>query len=887
MVSYFVMSVMKSGNETRRAFLDYFASKKHQVVRSSNLVPAADPTLLFTNAGMVPFKEIFLGTEQRGYKRAVSAQKCLRVSGKHNDLEEVGRTDRHNTFFEMLGNFSFGDYFKEEAIEYAWEFLTDTMGLPVDNIWITIFKDDEESGKLWQKATSIPPERIKPLGEKDNFWSMGPTGPCGPCSEIYIDHGEGRGCGKPECGPGCDCGRYEEIWNLVFMQYNRDKNGKLEPLPNPSIDTGMGLERLTALLQNVTSNFDTDLIRPIIARAEDVLQKPYGVNHDDDVSLRVIGDHVRAAAFLITEGILPSNDDRGYVLRRIMRRAMRHGKMLGAHEPFLYKVVGSVIDLMKEPYPELREAEPTMAKIIKSEEQRFSRTLEAGLRILNEMVEKAKADNRTSVKGVEIFKLYDTYGFPIDLAEDVLTDAGLGYDRGGFEQELEKQRKKARKSFKSAAADIPKVYESIKGGKVEFVGYEKLESKSIVSAVIQDEKQVDSIKKGKSAEVVLTETPFYAESGGQVGDTGVIVSESGSAKVENARSVMDGLVLHSVTCTDGVIKQGQEVTAKVDRDKRLATIRNHTATHLLQAALRQLLGEHVKQSGSLVEGRRLRFDFSHYMPMTPAEIREVEEVVNEKIREDTQLKTAEMELEKALDGGATALFGEKYTATVRVVEVGDFSRELCGGTHVSRTGEIGLFKITQETGVAAGIRRIEAVTGESAMGYLYGLEEKLGEVAGSVKSSPEDSPARVQKLVEKNKELEKEIKKLKSAKARGGGETVSDERVIKGVKVVTAQFADLDTDSLRNYVDEQKQKIKSGVILAGAVQDGKVALIAGVTKDLTKKLKAGAIVKEAASRVGGGGGGRPDMAQAGGPNVDGMADALKSVYAFVEKALEG
>ena len=881
------MTKVKSGNEIRQAFIDFFSSKEHRVVRSSNLVPAADPTLLFTNAGMVPFKDVFLGNEKRDYKRAVSSQKCLRVSGKHNDLEEVGRTDRHNTFFEMLGNFSFGDYFKEEAIVYAWEFLTDTMGLPADKLWITIFKDDAEAGKLWTKLTSVPADRIVALGEKDNFWSMGPTGPCGPCSEIHIDHGAGRGCGTPECGPGCDCGRYEELWNLVFMQYNRSKSGELEPLPKPNIDTGMGLERLASVAQGVTSNFDTDLIRPIIARAEDVLQKPYGATPDDDVSLRVIGDHIRAAAFLITEGILPSNDDRGYVLRRIMRRAMRHGKMLGADEPFLYKVVGSVIDEFKEPYPELREAEPTMAKVIKVEEQRFARTLEAGLRILNEMVDKAKTENRQNVEGVEIFKLYDTYGFPIDLAEDVLKDAGLGYDKNSFETELENQRDKARKSFKTIDAAVLPVYESLKGEQVTFVGYEKLETTTHVTAIIQDEKLADSIQKGNSGEVVLAETPFYAESGGQMGDIGFIESESGKARVENTKKVADSIIVHSVQVTDGVIEKGQKITATVDRSVRSRIVRNHTATHLLQAALRQILGEHVKQSGSLVEGRRLRFDFSHYAPMTDDEIREVEEIVNEKIREDIELQTSEMDLEEALDGGATALFGEKYSSSVRVVQMSGFSRELCGGTHVSRTGEIGLFKITHETGVAAGIRRMEAITGEGAFKYVTELEDRSKEIARIVKGRPEESAERVRKLAEKNKELEKEIKKLKSQKARGSDGTESDEKIIDGVKVVSARFEELDSSSLRSYVDEMKQKIKSGVVLAGSVNEGKASLIAGVTKDITDKIKAGDIIKEAASYVGGGGGGRPDMAQAGGPNVGGMDDALKSVYAFVEKALKG
>ncbi len=879
------MSEKLTGSEIRRLFLDYFASKDHRQVRSSSLIPAADPTLLFTNAGMVPFKDVFLGDEKRDYKRAASSQKCLRVSGKHNDLEEVGRTTRHNTFFEMLGNFSFGDYFKEGAIEYAWEFLTETVKLPKEKLWVTVFEEDDEAEKLWVKVTGIKPGRIIRMGEKENFWAMGPTGPCGPCSEIHVDHGKERGCGKDDCDPSHECGRFEELWNLVFMQFNRGADGKMEPLPKPNIDTGMGLERLASLLQNVESNFDTDLIRPVMARAEDVLEKPYGDNGDDDVSFRVIGDHSRAAAFLISEGILPSNDDRGYVLRRIMRRAMRHGRMLGAKEPFLYKVVGSVIDLFKGHYPELIEAESTIAKIVKVEEQRFERTLETGLGILNRLVERAKSEKRNSVEGREIFKLYDTYGFPLDLAHDVITDAGLTFDKSEFDRELENQREKARKSFKGQAAEIPKVYKEIKSKATVFTGYEELETQSAVSAIVTGDTVSGSVSKGQMAEVILDKTPFYAESGGQAGDKGTIVSETGSAKVVDTKKVTKDIYAHIVEVTDGEIKTNQSVKASVNPEERAATIRNHSATHLLQAALRQVLGDHVKQSGSLVNDEKLRFDFSHYAAMTSDEIREAEEIVNTKIREDLPVATDEMELEKALDGGATALFGEKYTSTVRVVGMGDFSKELCGGTHAKSTGQIGVLKVVSETGVAAGVRRIEAITGQKAFDYFNELEGRIKEVAALLKGRPEDSAEKVRKLVSHNKELEKAMDKMRADIARGGDDGSTEERDIKGVKVVARDFEGMDPKALRNYVDEMKVKIKSGVVLAGTVKDGKAALVAGVTKDLTDKLKAGEIIKKAAAIVGGKGGGRPDMAQAGGNDAGKLNEALKSVFASVEEML--
>ncbi len=875
-----------SGNELRKLFIDYFVSKQHRLVRSSNLVPSADPTLLFTNSGMVQFKDLFIGKETRDYRRAVTSQKCLRVSGKHNDLEEVGRTRRHNTFFEMLGNFSFGDYFKEDAIAFAWEFFTVVLKLPKEKLWITVYEKDDESAKIWQKIAGVPQDRIIALGEKDNFWSMGPTGPCGPCTEIHIDNGPAKGCGRPECNVACHCDRYEEIWNLVFMQYDRAADGSMTPLKKPCIDTGMGLERLASVMQDVDSNFDTDLIRPIIARAEEVLGKQYGLNRESDISFRVIGDHTRAAAFLITEGILPSNDDRGYVLRRLMRRAMRHGKMLGASEPFLYQVIGSVIDNFRETYPELREAEGTMAKIIKSEEERFGRTLEAGLKILHDIIAAAHAKKSAFVDGKEIFKLYDTYGFPLDLAGDVIHDSGLGFNKAEFDAELGSQREQARKGAKHTAAETPAKYKGLENEKTVFTGYATAEEDAAVKVLIKGDARAERLAKGDKGEIILDKSPFYAESGGQMGDHGIIEADSGMARVIDTRKALD-MTVHVVEVMDGEFKNGQRVHARLLGDERAATRRNHTATHMLQAALRQVLGEHVKQAGSAVNHERLRFDFSHYTATTQEEVREVENIVNRMIREDLPVTTVEMDVEKAMDGGATALFGEKYGASVRVVEMPGFSKELCGGTHATSTGQIGVFKIIAESGVAAGIRRIEAVTGERALEYFTEMEAKLKEVSGMVKCRPEDAPDRVQKLLDKGKELEKTIKKLQNEKARGGagGEAAGEEREVKGVKVRFRNFGEMDGGSLRELVDEMKVKIGSGVIAAGCVNGGKAAICIGVTKDLVGRLQAGAIVKEAAAITGGGGGGRPDMAQAGGPDGNKLDDALNAVFGIVEKML--
>jgi len=874
-----------TGAEIRKSFTDFFVSKGHKNVKSSNLVPSADPTLLFTNAGMVPFKDVFLGNETRDYKRAVSCQKCLRVSGKHNDLEEVGRTNRHNTFFEMLGNFSFGDYFKEDAIKYGWEFLTEVLELPKEKLWVSVFEKDNEAERLWLKTDPALKGRIVRLGEKDNFWSMGATGPCGPCSEIFIDHGESAGCKSKTCSVGCDCDRYEEIWNLVFMQYNRDGDGNLTDLPNPSIDTGMGLERLASILQGVASNFDTDLIRPIIAKAEDVLGKSYGDNNEDDVSLRVIGDHIRTATFLITEGILPSNDDRGYVLRRIMRRAMRHGKMLGATEPFLYKVIGSVVDNFKSAYPELTIAEASMATIIKVEEERFSKTLDTGVKMLNDLVEKTKSDNKTEFDASELFKLYDTYGFPVDLAEDIISDSGLTYAKEDFEKELETSRTLARSSAKTVKAEILPVYSSLSKNKTDFRGYDLDETQTNIVAIVKDGKEVKSLSSGEGGEIFLANTPFYAESGGQVGDRGTITSNSSTVRVADTYKPAPDLFAHKVSIVSGTVKKGDEVTAHIDVKRREAIRRNHSATHLLQSALKKVLGEHVKQSGSYVDPDRLRFDFSHYASLSSAELADIEKIVNGKIRKNIQINTREISTDKAIEEGATALFGEKYGDMVRVVNMLRFSTELCGGTHANSTGEISLFKITAETGVAAGIRRIEAITGEVAFYHIQNTEKNLKAVSSLLKCSAKDTLVRVEKLLEQNKEQEKTIKKLKAQKVRDGGSDKAKEKEIEGIKVVTKNLDSLDLETLRMVVDEMKVKIGSGVVLAATVDDGKVILIAGVTKDLTKKVHAGKIAKVAANIVGGGGGGRPDMAQAGGTDISKVDDALDSVFESVASQL--
>src|SRR3989338_6496057 len=844
-----------TGHEIRKRFFDYFKKKGHTLVKSSSLIPSADPTLLFTNAGMVQFKDVFLGREKRDYKRAVSSQKCVRAGGKHNDLEVVGRTARHHTFFEMLGNFSFGDYFKEMAIEYGWEFMTE----------------------------------VVKLGEKDNFWSMGDTGPCGPCSEIHIDQGEGIGCGRPECNVECDCDRFMEVWNLVFMQYNRDASGKLTPLPNPSIDTGMGLERLSAVVQKVKSNYDSDLLKPIITYTEGLFEKRYGRDSNMDISFRVIADHSRSMTFLIGDGVMPSNEGRGYVLRRIIRRASRHGRMLGKSEPFLFKTSDVVIDLMKDTYPELLDRREYISKVISTEEERFSNTLDFGMKMLNDMVESLKAKRERLIAGEDAFKLYDTYGFPLDLTEDIAKDSGLAVDSAGFNRAMEVQKERARASLKGSGEEgIKSIYRDIvhkiKG--TQFIGYKHLESEGTVLSLIKGNDMVKSASEGEQVEIVLDKTPFHGESGGQVGDTGKIWNDDTHIDVVDTKKPLQSLIVHSCIVKKGNIKVGDVITISVSDEKRRAIALNHSATHLLHTALRDVLGDHVKQAGSLVAPDRLRFDYTHFSALNIKELHRVEEIVNQKIRENYPVETSVTGLEEAIKKGATALFGEKYGEEVRIVKMGDYSMELCGGTHVNATGDIGLFKIVHEGSIASGIRRIEALTGEGAYRYVRQEEDSLLEIREVLKSPPFEELTRIRKILDRNKELERELQKQKEKITKDmSGDTVSEIKSIKGINVLSKNLGNFDIKDLRTFVDSTKVRIKSGVVVVGAVTDGKVSLVAGVTNDLTTKLNAGEIVKQTAVIVDGSGGGRADMAQAGGKNPAKLNEALEKVYEIVEKML--
>ena len=887
-----------TGHEIRKKFLDYFKERGHTIVKSSSLIPSADPTLLFTNAGMVQFKDVFLGGEKRDYKRAVSSQKCVRAGGKHNDLEVVGRTARHHTFFEMLGNFSFGDYFKERAIEYGWEFMTEVVKLPKEKLWITVYKDDDEAFKIWNEKIGIPANKIVRLGEKDNFWSMGDTGPCGPCSEIHIDQGEGIGCGWPECNVECDCDRFMEVWNLVFMQYNRDANGKLTPLPNPSIDTGMGLERLSAVAQKVKSNYDSDLLRPIITYTEGLFEKEYGKDSNMDISFRVIADHSRSMTFLIGDGVMPSNEGRGYVLRRIIRRASRHGRMLGKSEPFLFKTSDVVIDLMKDTYPELLDRREYISKVISTEEERFSNTLDFGMKMLNDMVESLKAKRERLIAGEDAFKLYDTYGFPLDLTEDIAKDSGLAVDSAGFNRAMEVQKERARASWKGSGEEgIKSIYRDIahkikgtqslsKPQRDMFIGYDTLESEGTVLLLIKGNDMVKSASEGEQVEIVFDKTPFYGESGGQVGDTGKIWNDDVHIDVTDTKKPLQNLIIHNCIVKEGNIKVGDVITISVSNEKRRATALNHSATHLLHTALRDVLGDHVKQAGSLVAPDRLRFDYTHFSAAALKELRRVEEIVNQKIRENYPVETSVTELEEAIKKGATALFGEKYGEEVRIVKMGDYSMELCGGTHVRATGDIGLFKIVHEGSVASGIRRIEALTGEGAYKYVRKEEDSLLEIREVLKSPPQEELTKLKKIMDRNKELERELQKQKEKITKDmSGDTVSEIKSIKGINVISKNLGNFDIKDLRTFVDSTKVRIKSGVVVVGAVTDGKVSLVAGVTKDLTSKLNAGEIIKQTAVIVDGSGGGRADMAQAGGKNPAKLSEALEKVYEIVEKML--
>jgi alanyl-tRNA synthetase len=876
-----------TGHELRQQFLDYFHKKGHTIVPSSSLIPQGDPTLLFTNAGMVQFKDVFLGKEKRSYTRATTVQKCVRAGGKHNDLENVGRTARHHTFFEMLGNFSFGDYFKAGAIPYAWEFLTEVLKLPKEKLWVSIYREDDEAFEIWHKTIGIPADRIVRLGEKDNFWAMGDTGPCGPCSEIIIDQGPQVGCGKPTCGVGCDCDRYLELWNLVFMQYNRDISGTLTPLPRPSIDTGMGLERTAAVLQGVFSNFETDLFVPLIRFVEDISEKSYHDNEKDDISMRVIADHLRAITFLISDGVIPSNEGRGYVLRRILRRAARHGKMLGLEKPFLYKGIQVVVDIMKPAYPELVDRCDQVTQMTLNEERRFSHTLHVGMELLNKVIGETRQRGEQVIPGEEVFKLYDTYGFPLDLMDEIAREQGLTLDMPGYERAMEEQRARARKSWKgSGESEADRSYLTLSKTlpPTEFVGYETLESDVEVLAILKDKTPVDMASEGDEIELVFDKTPFYGESGGQVGDKGILRLPEGEVVISDTQKPIPQLHVHKGKVKRGTIRKGQKGRAMVDPESRQRTVLNHTATHILHATLKQVLGDHVKQAGSLVAPDRLRFDFSHFSDLDYREFYRIEEVVNQVIRANMPVKTFITSLEDALRRGAVAMFGEKYGDQVRVVQIGDFSMELCGGTHARASGDIGLFKLVNEGSVAAGIRRVEALTGPGALEYIQRETDRLRSISMLLKTGPADLINRLEKLLATAREQEREIEQLKARLASSRvEELLNTSREIKGIRVISAQVDNLDMKGLRTLVDNLKDRIKSGIVLLGTVEDGKVSLVAAVTKDLIDRYHAGTLVKEVAQIVEGSGGGRPDMAQAGGKNPERLKEALERVFEIVQK----
>lgn len=863
--------------ELRKAFLDFFIQRGHEQVSSSSLVPHDDPTLLFTNAGMVQFKDVFLGREKRNYSKAVSSQRCVRAGGKHNDLENVGYTARHHTFFEMLGNFSFGDYFKREAIQYAWEFLTVDLKLPPEKLWVTVYEDDAEAEDIWLKEMGVSPERFSRCGAKDNFWSMGDTGPCGPCSEIFYDHGADIWGGPPGT-PEEDGDRYIEIWNLVFMQYNRDASGNLTPLPHPSVDTGMGLERLAAVMQGVHNNYEIDLFEHLIKAAG----KLTGCNNLEEKSLRVIADHIRSCAFLIVDGVLPSNEGRGYVLRRIIRRAVRHGYMLGLEESFFYRLVQPLCDEMGAAYPELNQAKDQVERVLKLEEERFAETLEQGIKILEQAIAGMEGKQ---IPGDIAFKLYDTYGFPVDLTADIARERELTLDMDGFEREMEAQRERARAASQFGAVDESSI--SLEGT-TEFVGYDRQKEEATIIAIIQDGESVDTLGNKEKGMVVLDRTPFYAESGGQVGDTGVLALGDNEFLVEDTQKLASGVFVHIGTFSGDVLRIGDSVVCQIDAAKQASTALNHSATHLLHAALRQVLGDHVQQKGSLVDPERLRFDFSHFEPVSPEQLREIERLVNEKIRGNEPVETRIMSLEDAKQSGAMALFGEKYDEHVRVLRMGDFSTELCGGIHAKAVGDIGLFKIVSESGIASGVRRIEAVVAERAIDWIEADGQRLQRIADLVKSGRDDLDSKVEQLVERNRKLEKELDQLKSKLASSAGSDLASSAVdLNGVKLLAANLEGADPKSLRDTVDHLKNKLGSAVIVLATVSGEKVSLIAGVTKDQTGKIKAGDLIKMVAEQVGGKGGGRPDMAQAGGSKPDALPQALGSVQPWVEQKLAG
>ena len=864
----------RTSAEIRTAFQQFFAERGHEVVPSGSLVPGNDPTLLFTNAGMVPFKEVFLGREDRPYQRAVSSQRCVRAGGKHNDLENVGYTARHHTFFEMLGNFSFGDYFKRDAIRYAWAFLTEVLELPAERLWVTVYEEDDEAAALWLEDVGVDPARFSRIGAEDNFWSMGDTGPCGPCSEIFYDHGPGVAGGPPGT-PEEDGDRYVEIWNLVFMQYDRGGDGALTPLPKPSIDTGMGLERIAAVAQGVTNNFDIDLFKRLVAAAAELA----GTQDTEDSSLRVIADHIRACAFLIVDGILPSNEGRGYVLRRIIRRAVRHGYKLGIAEPFFYRLVGPLNQEMGEAFPELPAAQATVERVLRQEEERFRETLEQGLRLLADDLATLEGD---TIPGDTVFKLYDTFGFPVDLTADVAREQGLHLDMAGFESAMSAQRERARaaSTFRAeygGAADF--------GGTTHFSGYEVKEDAAEVIGLYREGGAVNALHAGETGMVILDRTPFYAEAGGQVGDSGELLAQGVHFAVDDTQKYANARG-HIGRLTEGVLQLGDAVDARIDQDRRHRTTLNHTATHLLHAALREILGEHIHQKGSLVAPGRLRFDFSHFEPIAPDALHRIELLVNAWIRQDEGADIFETDYDSAVELGAMALFGEKYGDRVRVVRFGDFSTELCGGCHVPRTGRIGLFSITTEAAVSSGVRRIEAVTGEAAVEQLQQARETLNSAADRLKTTPDQLLPRIDQENTKSRDLERELGRLQQRLATQAGQSLADQaEEVAGVKVLAASV-ESGGDSLRETVDQLKNRLGSGVVVLAAVADGKVRLVAGVTKDVTNRIKAGDLINVVAEPVGGRGGGRPDFAQAGGSQPEAVPDALKQVLPWVRARLE-
>jgi alanyl-tRNA synthetase len=879
----------------RKAFLEFFKEQGHSIVKSSSVIPHDDPTLLFTNAGMVQFKRTFLGEEKRPYSRATSSQKCMRAGGKHNDLENVGRTARHHTFFEMLGNFSFGDYFKEDAVKFAWEFLTAEMGLPRDKLYATIHEGDvemnlgadEEARSFWGRY--LPLERILAFSTKDNFWAMGDSGPCGPCSEIIIDQGPGIGCGRPDCKPGCDCDRYLELWNLVFMQFNRLQDGALEPLPKPSIDTGMGLERIAAAIQKVPSNYDTDLFEPMMAGIERLTGYKYGTSADRDVSVKVIADHSRAAAFLIGDGALPSNEGRGYVLRRVIRRALRHGRFLGLDKPFLSEVAVSVMESMQDAYPELLENRSFITRVIQNEEERFNETLDNGLRLLQAETKRLTDEGAGIIPGSLIFKLYDTYGFPIDIVTDMSRGLDFLVDEAGFHDLMEKQREQSRAAWKgSGEREVPEVYRQIgsRGLTTTFLGYESTQADSEIIAMISGGEEIGTASEGMAVELLTAATPFYGAAGGQVGDTGVITGPPGKIVVSDTAKLPGNLIVHVGKVEFGSFHAGDRVHLCVDDRLRRDTEIHHTATHILHAVLRKVLGDHVKQAGSLVAPDRLRFDFTHFTAVTPEELAQVERLANEEIRMDQKLNVRVMALDEALKTGAMALFEEKYGELVRLVEIPGFSRELCGGTHTHSTGELGVFIIIQETGIAAGVRRIEALAGRQALEYLNRHRQVLNRSAAALKTAPLDVADRIEKILAQQRQLEKEMEALKAAAAgRRSADLLEQSADIKGVRVLVTQIDADNPKVLREINDKFKDKFAKGVAVLGAVAQGKVFLLVGVTQELIPRLHAGNLIKEIVREVGGSGGGRSDMAQAGGNRPDKLKDALDLAEKIIREKL--